>query len=61
MTMERRPAPFKQIDVTRAAKGVTAAGLSVGSVVIDPDGKIVVTVGEGGKHASDRPDPDELL
>lgn len=37
-------AVFKQVDVTRAAKGVTKAGLPVGRVEIDPDGKIVITV-----------------
>ncbi len=37
---------FKQVDVTRAAKGVIAAGLPVGRVEIDRNGKIVVLVGE---------------
>ena len=43
----RAPSPFKQIDVTRAARGVAAAGLAVGRVEIDAEGKIVVVVGEG--------------
>jgi hypothetical protein len=38
--------PFKQIDVTRAAKGALAAGLEVGRVEIDHEGKIVVVVGK---------------
>jgi len=40
-----RPATFKQADVTRAAKGVAKAGLPVGSVEIDREGKIVILVG----------------
>jgi hypothetical protein len=40
------PAPFKQADVTRAVKDAVAAGLSVGRVEIDRDGKItVITLG----------------
>lgn len=35
-------AAFKQADVTRATKGVIAAGVLVGRVEIDRDGKIVV-------------------
>lgn len=35
-------ARFKQVDVTRAVKGAVAAGLRVGRVEIDPNGKIVI-------------------
>lgn len=49
--MANRPAAFKQIDVTRAAKGVVAAGLPVGRVEIDRDGKIVILIADGGKTA----------
>ncbi|MDO5370567.1 hypothetical protein [Paracoccus sp. (in: a-proteobacteria)] len=45
--MANRPAPFKQIDVTRAAKGVVAAGLPVGRVEIDREGKIVILIADG--------------
>lgn len=36
-------AAFKQADVTRATKGVIAAGVPVGRVEIARDGKIVIT------------------
>ena len=35
-------ARFKQIDVSRAVRGVEAAGIRVGSVQIDPNGRIVI-------------------
>lgn len=39
----RRSAIFKQDDVKRACKGVVAAGLPVGRVEIDREGRIVIT------------------
>lgn len=39
--MARTPPPFRQADVTRAVRGVTAAGVVVGRVEFEP-GKIVV-------------------
>ena len=36
------PARFSQADVTRAVAGVTKAGMRVGRVEIDPNGKIVI-------------------
>lgn len=41
--MPPRRATFKQDDIKRACKGVVAAGLSVGRIEIDRDGKIVIT------------------
>jgi len=40
--MANRPAKFKQLDVTRAAKATIAAGLPVAEITIDPNGNIVV-------------------
>ncbi|OYY70351.1 hypothetical protein [Sphingomonas sp. 28-63-12] len=40
--MATRPASFRQSDLTRAVKGVAAAGVRVGRVEIDPNGKIIV-------------------
>ena len=35
-------ARFTQTDLTRAVKGVKEAGVSVGRIEIDPNGKIVI-------------------
>jgi hypothetical protein len=37
---------FRQGDVTKALKGAAAAGIDVGRVEIDRDGKIIVIVAE---------------
>lgn len=51
--MANTPAPFKQVDVTRAIKGAVAAGLDVSGVKIDAKtGEIVVFVG-GAKNSPD--------
>jgi hypothetical protein len=52
-----RPA-FRQADVTRAVKGARAAGLNIGRVEIDRDGKIVLIVGSEAPEAS--PEQDDL-
>ncbi|MFS0736975.1 hypothetical protein ABC347_07985 [Sphingomonas sp. 1P06PA] len=39
---EQSFARFKQADLTRAVKGVEAAGMRVGRVEIDPTGNIVI-------------------
>jgi hypothetical protein len=41
-THHRRPAAFRQADVTRAARGATAAGLRVSSIKIGRDGGIEI-------------------
>ena len=45
--MTRTRPPFRQADISRAVKGATAAGLIVGRVEFDQDGKIVIVSGEG--------------
>jgi hypothetical protein len=47
--MARGRLAFRQADVTRATKGVVAAGLSVARVVVDKEGSIVVVPGEPDK------------
>jgi hypothetical protein len=44
--MPRRPSTFKQRDVTRAVKAVTAAGVDIGRIEIDTTGKIVIVPGK---------------
>jgi hypothetical protein len=54
--MPRRPSTFKQRDVTRAVKAVTAAGVDIGRIEIDTTGKIVIVPGkpeEGGAKGND--------
>jgi hypothetical protein len=48
--MSRRPCVFRQRDVTKAVKAVTAAGVAVAQVEVDRDGKIVVVVGERSQN-----------
>ena len=42
----RRPATFRQVDVTRAARAATAAGLRVASIKIGRDGGIEILTAE---------------
>jgi hypothetical protein len=49
--MARAPSTFRQQDVTRAVKTVTAAGVHVACVEIDKTGKIIIWA-----DAPDRPD-----
>jgi hypothetical protein len=48
--MSRRPASFRQSDVTRAIQGARAAGESVRQIEIDSSGKIILIVGESAKR-----------
>ena len=43
--MSPRPAKFRQVDVTRALRAFTAAGLPVSRCEIDAQGKIVLVAG----------------
>ena len=55
--MSRGPQTFRQRDVTRAVRAVTAAGMSVAKVEVDKAGKIVVIVGEPNKATSESDSP----
>lgn len=50
--MARAPALFRQSDVTRAVRGVTAAGCEVARVEVDKDGRIIVTTGKAQEPAN---------
>jgi hypothetical protein len=50
--MSRGPQTFRQRDVTKAVKAVVAAGMTVAVVKVQPDGTIVVSVGESDKNAA---------
>ena len=47
--MSRRPTYFTQRDATRLMRAALAAGLSVLTIEVDRDGKLVVVTGEPGK------------
>ena len=44
---------FRQGDLTKAAKGLIAAGLSVAHVVVEPNGKFILTTDNGEKTEDD--------
>lgn len=50
--MSNRASAFRQSDVARVIRGAQAAGLTVASIEIDPNGKIVARFGEGATSAS---------
>ena len=49
----RRPAAFRQVDVTRAARGAAAAGLRVASIKIGRDGGIEILTAEATPEVTD--------
>jgi hypothetical protein len=50
--MARAPSKFTQGDITRAVKGVVAAGVDVMRVEVDASGRIIVIAGKPGKIAT---------
>lgn len=59
--MANRPAPVKQSDVTRYVRAVQAAGITVGLVLVRPDGAVEITPMGAETSGRKGPDPDELL
>jgi len=48
------PVRFKEADLKRAVRGVVGAGVRVGQIIIDPNGRIVITpVGQVPEKAND--------
>ena len=47
------PAKFKQADVTRAARAVQAAGLTIARIRIDPLGAIDIEIAQSGAARRD--------
>jgi hypothetical protein len=57
--MARAPSTFRQQDVTRAVKAVTAAGVHIARVEIDKAGKITIITGDGAGQPADLPEANE--
>ena len=57
--MARAPSTFRQQDVTRAVKAVTAAGVHIARIEIDRAGKIVIIVAEGHAQPDERTEVNE--
>ena len=49
--MARAPSTFRQKDVTRAVKAVTAAGVHIARIEIDKAGKIVIVADKSQEAA----------
>jgi hypothetical protein len=57
--MTRRPSTFRQQDVTRAVKAVSAAGVHIARVEIDKAGKIVIITANGDDQLGKRQEANE--
>ncbi|ULB09049.1 hypothetical protein ORIO_03770 [Cereibacter azotoformans] len=58
--MAARPAPFKQVELTRIAKAMQAAGIKSWRFIVRPDGTTELVTGDMDT-AKLGPDPDELF
>ena len=56
VVMARAPSTFRQQDVTRAVKAVTAAGVDIARVEIARDGRIVIVTAEAQPAVQDNLD-----
>ena len=52
--MARAPSTFRQQDVTRAVKAVTAAGVHIARIEIDKTGKIVIITADATGQPGER-------
>jgi hypothetical protein len=57
--MSRAPSTFRQQDVTRAVKAVTAAGVHIARVEIDKAGKIVIIAVDATGQPAQIPEANE--
>ena len=58
--MANRPAPFKQVDLTRAIRGAAAADMEVGAAYITPEGGIII-IAKGEPVTSTKGSIDKML
>jgi hypothetical protein len=55
----RAPSTFRQQDVTRAAKAVTAAGVHIARIEIDKAGKIVIITADPTNRSDEMTEANE--
>jgi len=58
-SMARAPSTFRQQDVTRAVKAVTAAGVHIARIEIDKSGKIVIVTADPTDQPGERTEANE--
>ena len=57
--MARAPSTFRQQDVTRAVKAVTAAGVHIARIEIDKAGKIVIIAADANGQLGESTEANE--
>ena len=57
--MARAPSTFRQQDVTRAVRAVTAAGVHIARVEIDKTGKIAIIAADAAGRAGESTEANE--